>query len=141
MAKQDRLENWHVLQDLAGVRKSPTRSASEGKSGVAVTAGEKATAPKSGTQPPGSGNMPQPTPTRSVSEGPKTAPAKANGNGKAHGDFAVGTRIKYNDGSAWVSGVVASVEPAVLKLDDNTVIQTSLDILLAGAAEGIIVRQ
>ena len=40
-----------------------------------------------------------------------------------------------------MSGVVASVEPAVVKLDDNTVIQTSLDILLAGAAEGIIVRQ
>jgi pyruvate/2-oxoacid:ferredoxin oxidoreductase beta subunit len=115
-AKQDRLENWHVLQDLAGVR------------GGAKPAAKPATAPAAAA-------VAKPAPAKPA------APAKANGNGKAHGDFAVGTRIKYNDGSAWVTGVVASVEPAVLKLDDNTIIQTSLDILLAGAAEGIIVRQ
>ena len=63
------------------------------------------------------------------------APAKANG------EFGVGTRIKYNDGNAWVSGVVASLEPTVLKFDDNTVIETSYDVLKAGAAEGIIVKQ
>ena len=69
------------------------------------------------------------------------APAKANGNGKANGEFGVGTRIKYNDGSAWVSGTIASLEPAVLKFDDNTVIQTSMEVVLAGAAEGLIVAQ
>jgi hypothetical protein len=143
MAKQDRLENWHILQDLAGVRggKPAGKPAAE-KPAAAVTAGEKPSAPKSGTQPPANAPsvMPQaPAAPRNVNA-ESTSP-KANGNGKAHGDFGVGTRIKYNDGSAWVSGTVASVEPAVLKLDDNTVIQTSMDILLAGAAEGIIVRQ
>ena len=114
-AKQDRLENWHVLQDLAGVR--------GGK------AGRQAGAPKS------------PRLQSRQPRKPAAAPAKANGNGKANGDFGVGTRIKYNDGSAWVSGVVASLEPAVLKFDDNTIIETSYDVLMAGAAEGIIVRQ
>jgi len=110
-AKQDRLENWHVLQDLAGLRggkpaaKAPAKRAAE---------------------------KPEPK---------AAAPAKANGNGKQNGDFAVGTRIKYNDGAGWVSGVVASTSPAVLKFDDNTIIETSYDVLVAGAAEGIIVRQ
>jgi hypothetical protein len=49
--------------------------------------------------------------------------------------------VKYNDGAGWISGVVTSLEPAVLKLEDNTVISTSLDVLLAGAAEGLIVQQ
>ena len=31
------------------------------------------------------------------------------------------------------------LEPAVLELDDETVIRTSLDVLQAGAAEGLIV--
>jgi hypothetical protein len=120
-AKQDRLENWHLLQDLAGQRggaKPAAKPAAGAAAAVAKAAAEKPAAK------PGNG----------------AARANANGNGKA-GEFSVGTKIKYNDGSAWVSGVVASVEPAVVKLDDNTVIQTSLDILLAGAAEGIIVRQ
>ena len=74
---------------------------------------------------------------------PQRRPAKANGNGhaaKANGDFTPGTRIKYNDGSGWITGVVESLEPAVLKLEDNSIIRTSRDVLLAGAAEGIIVR-
>jgi pyruvate ferredoxin oxidoreductase beta subunit len=112
-AKQDRLENWHVLQDLAGVRggKQPAAKAAAGTAAVAAAA--------------------------------KT-PAKANGNGhapvKQNGEFAIGTRIKYNDGSSWIIGVVESLEPAVLKLEDSSVIRTSLDVLVAGAAEGIIVR-
>jgi hypothetical protein len=113
-AKQDRLENWHVLQDLAGVRGGKPAAKPAAASAAAVAKAAAAKAP---------------------------APAKANGNGKSAGGFSVGTKIKYNDGSAWVGGTVASVEPAVVKLDDNTVIQTSLEILLAGAAEGIIVRQ
>ncbi|HMC10650.1 MAG TPA: hypothetical protein VKH44_05150, partial [Pirellulaceae bacterium] len=108
-AKQDRLENWHVLQDLAGVR---------GGKAAAKPAAEKPAAKA------GNGTATKPV-----------APAKANG------DFSAGTRIKYNDGNAWVTGVVASVEPTVLKFDDNTVIETSYDVLKAGAAEGLIVRQ
>jgi pyruvate/2-oxoacid:ferredoxin oxidoreductase beta subunit len=128
MAKQDRLENWHVLQDLAGQRggKPATKPTAE----KMVAAGEKASAPKSGLQKPEASKL---TPVGMAKQ--------ANGNGKSNGEFAVGTRIKYNDGAGWISGVVASVEPAVLKLDDNTVIQTTLDIIHAGAAEGIIVRQ
>jgi hypothetical protein len=128
MAKQDRLENWHVLQDLAGQRGG-------GKAAAKPQA--------SGGRQPAEAAKPATSPAKAQgADAPRSpAPAKANGNGKAAGEFSIGTRIKYNDGSAWVSGVVASVEPAVLKFDDNTVIQTSMDILLAGAAEGIIVRQ
>jgi hypothetical protein len=111
-ARQDRLENWHVLQDLAGVR------------------GSKKPAP--------------PTPTRIASEG---VSAKANGNGQSNGhaakqnaDFAIGTAIKYNDGNGWIAGVISSIQPAVLRLDDNTIIETTYDVLTAGAAQGIIVR-
>jgi hypothetical protein len=128
MAKQDRLENWHVLQDIAGLRggKKATPPAAE----KSLAAGEKASAPKSGLQPPEASKL---TPVGMAKEG--------KGNGKANGEFSVGTRIKYNDGNAWVSGVVASLQPTVLKFDDNTVIETSYDVLKAGAAEGIIVKQ
>ena len=105
-----------MLQDLAGLR---------GAKPVAKPAAAKPAAEKPAAK----------------AEPKAAAPAKANGNGKQNGDFAVGTRIKYNDGARWVSGVVASTAPAVLKLDDNTVIETSYDVLVAGAAEGIIVRQ
>src|SRR5207302_10422777 len=75
-AKQDRLENWHVLQDLAGVRGGAKAAAKVGaeKSPVAKAA----TAAK-----------------------PAAAPAKANSNVKANGEFSVGTRNKYKDGNSW----------------------------------------
>jgi len=114
LAKQDRLENWHVLQDLAGVRGKPTG--------------------KPATEKPAE-------PTKAATAKAVAVPAKANGNGKSNGDFAIGTRIKYNDGIAWVGGVIASLEPTVLRFDDNTMIETSYDVLKAGAAEGIIVKQ
>jgi len=113
-AKQDRLENWHVLQDLAGLRGGAKPAAKPAAAAASVAAAAKA-----------------------------PAKAKTNGNGKANGkagEFAPGTRIKYNDGASWISGVVESLEPAVLKLEDSSVIRTSLDVLVAGAAEGIIVR-
>ena len=91
-----------------------------------IAAGEKASAPKSGLQPP---------------EASKLTPVGRATQAKANGEFPVGTRIKYNDGSAWVAGVIASLEPTVLKFDDNTIIETSYDVLKAGAAEGIIVKQ
>jgi hypothetical protein len=40
-----------------------------------------------------------------------------------------------------VSGIVASTSPTELNFDDNTIIETSYDVLVAGAAEGIIVKQ
>jgi hypothetical protein len=88
------------------------------------------------------GAKPAAKPAAAVAAAAK-APAKANGNGhtaQPSGDFAPGTRIKYNDGSGWITGVVESLEPAILKLEDNSIIRTSRDVLLAGAAEGIIVR-
>jgi pyruvate ferredoxin oxidoreductase beta subunit len=105
-AKQDRLENWHVLQDLAGVR---------GKKGAA-----KAAAPAAAVKAPAA----------------KPAPAAARPNG----DFSVGMRIKYNDGSAWIAGVIESLEPAVVKLEDSSIIRTSLDNLREGAKAGLIVH-
>ena len=75
------------------------------------------------------------------------AKAAAGGNGNGHAaatkmpkiDFKIGARVKYNDGSAWIPGVVESVEPAVLLLEDETEIRTNLEVLQAGAAEGLIV--
>jgi hypothetical protein len=118
MAKEDRLENWHVLQDLAGMR-----------------GGSKATAK------PAAPGKPAAEKPAAKAEPKAAAPAKANGNGKQNGDFAVGTRVKYNDGSAWVTGVVTSTNPAVLKFDDNTIIETTYDVLVEGAKAGLIVRQ
>jgi hypothetical protein len=147
MAKQDRLDNWHILQDIAGTRKAPGKPATSGapaKQGVGASAGEKPTAPKSGTQPPANAPETQPMAPpapRNVSAGAKGVPPKANGNGKANGEFSVGTRVKYKDGSSWITGVIASTEPAIVKLDDNTIIETSYDVLKQGAAEGIIVKQ
>jgi len=122
IAKQDRLENWHVLQDLAGVR------------GTKASGGHKPAEAKPSV------------PKAQGADAPRSPAAKANGNGHstpkpANGEFGVGTRIKYNDGHAWVGGVIASLEPTVLKFDDNTIIETSYDVLKAGAAEGIIAKQ
>jgi hypothetical protein len=108
-AKQDRLENWHVLQELAGVR------------------GVKKEAP---------------------AKKPAEAPAKANGaNGSnghgatnGNGALSVGSRIKYKDGSSWVNGVIESLDPPVLALDDKSKIKTTKDIFTAAVAEGIVVQ-
>jgi hypothetical protein len=40
-----------------------------------------------------------------------------------------------------VTGVVQSLQPVVLSLDDDTTIRTSLDILVNGISEGIVERQ
>jgi hypothetical protein len=57
--------------------------------------------------------------------------------------LGIGNRIKYRDrqSSAWINGVVESLDPIVLSLDDETEIRTTADVLAAGMAEGIIVRQ
>ena len=43
-------------------------------------------------------------------------------------------------GPRWIGGVVDSVDPAVVSLDDQTVIRTTREVLAAGLAEGLIVR-
>src|SRR6185503_20019599 len=106
-AKQDRLENWHILQELAGVR------------------GVKKEAP---------------------AKKPAEAPAKANGDngsnghGPKNGALSVGSRIKYKDGGGWTSGVIESLDPPVLALDDKSKIRTTADIFAAAVAEGIVVQ-
>jgi hypothetical protein len=114
-ARQDRLENWKVLQELAGVldkKKAPAAKAPATKAPAAQPA--------------------------------KAAPSKSNGNGSHDplpSSLKVGARIKYNDGRTWVSGVVRSLEPAVLDLDDNTEIEISRDVLREAVALGIVSLQ
>jgi hypothetical protein len=128
-AKQDRLENWQLLQELAGLRggtKAPAKPA--GKADAAKPAAEapaaKKAAPVVAKQPPKSGNG--------------HPPAKG---GKLPEGFAVGTRIKYRDGASWIAGVVDSLDPAVISFDDDTEIRTSSAAFADGVKEGLIVAQ
>ena len=109
-ANEDRLDNWHVLQELAGLR---------GK-GFGKTAAKKARAKPA-----------QPEPA---------APATTNGNGhKPSGsDLTPGTKIKYNDGSKWTDGVLKSVDPVVLSLEDDTELRITKELLNQALAEGLI---
>lgn len=96
-SKQDRLDNWHVLQELAG------------------TLGGGAAAPK-------------------AKPAAKAAKPAATSNG-----FSKGTKIKFNDGNGWVTGVLEGTDPAVLSLDDNTEINVTSDVFQAAVKEGIVV--
>jgi pyruvate ferredoxin oxidoreductase beta subunit len=102
-AKQDRVENWRVLQELAGVfDKKPAAKTS-------------------------------PTPAKST--------AGANGGaGKSAfpANLAVGTKLRYFDGAAWIGGHVASLKPVLLKLDDRTEIPATLETLEHAFAEQLI---
>jgi pyruvate/2-oxoacid:ferredoxin oxidoreductase beta subunit/NAD-dependent dihydropyrimidine dehydrogenase PreA subunit len=104
-AKQDRLENWHVLQELAGVRGAKKDAAKATKP-----------APK------------------------EAAPAKTNGHGGLPEGYGVGARIRYKDNGGWVPGVLKSLAPVLLALDDETEIETSLDVLTNAISEGLVVR-
>ena len=117
-ANQDRLENWHLLQELAGVldKKKP--------------AAKKPT-PAAAAKP-------------AVAKSAVPAPAKAkaaDGKNGSQDDFSPGTRIKFKDGSPWVSGVLESVDPAVLTLDDDTEIRITADVLREAIEQGLVVRQ
>lgn len=63
--------------------------------------------------------------------------ASANGNGLP-GGYATGSKIKYDGGSGWVTGVLKSVDPVVLDLDDNSEIEVSKDVLKEAIAAGIV---
>jgi pyruvate/2-oxoacid:ferredoxin oxidoreductase beta subunit/NAD-dependent dihydropyrimidine dehydrogenase PreA subunit len=117
-AKQDRLENWHVLQELAGLRgaKKPEAKAAKGEAKPAAAQAAKPAAPSATN---GSG-----TKTNGLPEG-----------------FGVGTRVKYRDGAAWVAGTVHSAEPTIVTLDDDTELRISVEVFRKAVAEGLIVRQ
>ena len=117
-AREDRLENWHLLQELAGLRGG--KAATPAAKSFAAHADD--SAPRSAAKPNGS------------------AGASPSASSPLEG-FGVGTRIMYRDGDKWVSGIVESLEPAVLGLDDRSKIRTTANVLAAGVSEGIIVRE
>ena len=57
------------------------------------------------------------------------------------GDLIVGSRIRYLDGTTWIGGVIKSLEPVVLQLEDNSQINTTRDVLACGFEEHLIERQ
>jgi hypothetical protein len=115
-AKADRLENWHLLQELAGVRKMPGQAEKPAKPAAAA----------------------KPAPAAPAGNGH----TNGNGNGKsAAGELVVGSRIRYLDGTTWIGGVIDSLEPVVLLLEDNSQIRTTPEVLANGLNEHLIERQ
>lgn len=107
LAKQERLENWHVLQELAGTLRS---GGSEAK----------------------------------AESKPKAAPKKAAGEGNGQSlpaGYNAGAKIKYNDGTAWISGVLKSTAPVVLVLDDSSQISISPEVMREAIAVGVVTLQ
>lgn len=110
-AQADRVDNWRLLQDLAGVR----NGSQNGKGHASKETTNGATKAKS----------------------PATSPERST---KLPPEFGIGTKVKYSDGVMWISGRIGSIDPAVvLELDDDTEIRTTPDILAAGVAQGLIV--
>ncbi|MFO0914721.1 MAG: thiamine pyrophosphate-dependent enzyme [Pirellulales bacterium] len=106
-ARDERLENWRLLQELAGVR-GQSRQSSDAK-GAAVTA--------------------RPT---STAAGASPSPARSH-------SPAVGMAVRYFDGQTWIRGIIEALTPtAVVRLDDESVIRTSHDVLLGGIQQGVI---
>lgn len=106
--RADRIDNWHLLQDLAGVRDKAKTAAKAAKPAEAKT-----------------------------EQKPAAKPAASNGNGHSH-ELPAGSRIKYYDGERWITGVLDSTEPAVLQLSDGSVIRTEMNVVLAGMKEGVL---
>jgi len=67
----------------------------------------------------------------------KTSPVAENG---LPGGLTQGTRIKYTVGGNSVTGVVASSNPVVLSLDDNTEIPISANVLGQALEQGIVAK-
>jgi len=128
VARQDRLENWHVLQELAGqlTAKKPAGAEKPAEKSPAAEAKKPAAAKPAGS---------------TVEAIRAAAAAKSNGHdGELPGDYSVGARIRYKDNGGWVTGTLKSLEPAVLVLDDQTQIRTTQNVLCAAIAEGLITR-
>jgi pyruvate/2-oxoacid:ferredoxin oxidoreductase beta subunit len=110
-AQQDRLENWRLLQELAGQLKSQKQGAAKA-----------APAAKAAADKPAAG-----------------AAAKKPAATAPRAELQAGARIKYRAGSEWIGGVVESLQPVVLSLDDGSQIRTSAELLASGVQEGLIV--
>jgi hypothetical protein len=126
-AREDRLENWHLLQELAGLRGG--KGATPAAKSFSALAEKPAAGSTAAAKPKANGSA---LPSRDSASPSQSSPLEG---------FGVGTRIMYRDGDQWVSGVVESLEPAVLGLDDRSQIRTTANILAAGVSEGIIVRE
>jgi pyruvate/2-oxoacid:ferredoxin oxidoreductase beta subunit/NAD-dependent dihydropyrimidine dehydrogenase PreA subunit len=126
-ARQDRLENWRVLQELAGVLPSQKPSGAAEK--AAAKAKDAAAVPD---RPAGS----------TAAAIRQTAASKSNRQ-DAHwpGEYGIGARVRYQGNGDWVAGILKSLEPAVLVLDDQTQIRTTGQVLRAAISEGLIVRE
>lgn len=111
-ARQERLENWRLLQELAGIRRS------EGP-GEAAPAGTKSEAPAKGQ--------------------PKPAAQKAFGDGSPLAALKAGSRIQYRAAGEPIAGTVRSLGPRVLlDLEDGTEIETTAELLREALAVGLI---
>jgi pyruvate/2-oxoacid:ferredoxin oxidoreductase beta subunit/NAD-dependent dihydropyrimidine dehydrogenase PreA subunit len=125
-ARQDRVENWRVLQELAGLLSAPKPSGAAEKPAARLV--DVAALPKK-------------SPGSAVETIRAAAAAKSNGHkGGLPSDYAVGVRIRYQDNGDWITGTLKSLEPAVLVFDDQTQIRTTADVLRNAIAEGLIVR-
>ena len=125
-ARQDRVENWRVLQELAGLLPAPKPSGAAEKPAARLV--DVAALPKK-------------SPGSAVATIRAAAAAKSNGHeGGLPSDYAVGVRIRYQDNGDWITGTLKSLEPAVLVFDDQTQIRTTADVLRNAIAEGLIVR-
>jgi hypothetical protein len=125
-AKQDRLENWHVLQELAGVldkKKPAAKGAAKPAESPKAAGAAKAMAAKA---------MPA---------NGKTATSATEGNRTAAPRLSPGAKIKYHDGSRWVAGVLESTDPAVLSFEDETEIRTTPKVLADALKDGLITLQ
>ncbi len=124
-ANQDRLENWHLLQDLAGLRKSKSaaKSAQTKSAPLAAKSARPATPAPTATTPHGGAS-------RSATE--DISPTSALG---------VGTAIRYKEGERWIAGAIRSLEPVVIALEDGTEIRTEPAVLEAAIQEKLIERQ
>lgn len=109
LARQDRLENWRVLQELAGVLKSQQ------------------SAPSAAAQPAAAKSA-----ARQAAQRAKSSPA-----GLPPG-FEQDAAIKYYDGTQWIGGRLRSLEPALLELDDQSNIQVTSRVLNQAVAEGLV---
>ncbi|HEX5446639.1 MAG TPA: thiamine pyrophosphate-dependent enzyme [Pirellulales bacterium] len=123
-AKQDRLENWHVLQELAGVLDKKKVAGT-----LRVPQPSEKSAGKAAPDP-AAAKLPASKPTA-----PKAAPA----GGAASLSFRAGMRVRYHDGSRWIGGVVQATAPAVLvDLEDDTEIRTTPQVLADAVRDGLI---
>ena len=111
LAREERLENWHLLQELAG------------HLGGGAAKQDKSSATKQ-------------TPKKPAA----SKPAKANGDSLPMG-LSVGSKIKYNDGEQWIDGVLRADDPVVLALADNTKIEISRGLLKNACDAGIVRSQ